>query len=101
MSVNPESKYVVAADLMGSAGKAEERGTFCEFLLSNRGRRLRHVHKSTFINLGGPWGCQQEAGAIAAQAAMSEPKEFRPRHSSSEPSNDRGAKGVAERRSCK
>lgn len=69
--------------------------------LSYRGRRLRHVHKSIFINLGGPWGCWQEAGADVAAATSLEPREFRPRHISDEPSNDRGAKGVAERGSYK
>lgn len=43
----------------------------------------------------------QEAGSGCVQAQTWKSKEFRPRHSSEEPGNDRGAKGVAERGSYK
>lgn len=91
----------MVADPFWSSGKAEERLALCELVLSHRERWLRHVRAGTFINLGGPrvqlagrerW--QRESIAIG-------PVEFRPRDSSVEPSNDRGAKRVAERGSFK
>ena len=38
-----------------------------------------------------------EVGSDVAKATSWKPQEFRLRHSSDEPSNDRGAKGVAKR----
>jgi hypothetical protein len=87
----------VVADAIGRSWKAKERQAICELVLSHRGRRLRHVSKSTFINLRGPWVSPHEVGSRGAEAPRWKPKEFRLRHSSDEPSNDRGAKGVAER----
>ncbi len=97
MGIHPERVKVVVADLQDRTGKAEERWTLSESTLSHRGRWPRHVHKNPFINLGGPWMGPQEAGSGCAQAQVWKFKEFRPRHSSEEPGNDRGAKGVAER----
>ena len=51
------------------------------------------------MNLGGPVAGPHEVDRRAAQAELEPQGEFRPRHSSGEPSNDRGAKGVAERES--
>src|ERR1700686_1785927 len=97
MGFTPKQIKVVVADPLDSTGKAEERRALCESVFGHRGRWLRHVRKSTFMNLGDPCGCPHEVDSSAAQAALYEHREVRPRHSSREPGNDRGAKGVAER----
>jgi hypothetical protein len=101
MSIHPETEKVVVADPWDSAGKAEERQALSEPVLGHRGRGFRHVRKSTFMNLGDPCVCPHDVDSGAAQAARLERREVRPRHSSDEPGNDRGAKGVAERGSGK
>ena len=52
--LHPETEKVVVADPLDSTGKAEERWALGESVFGHRGRRLRHVRKSTFMNLGGP-----------------------------------------------
>ena len=54
MGIHAETIKVVVADPLHRAGKAEERRTLSESVFGHRGRRLRHVRKSTFTNLGGP-----------------------------------------------
>ena len=53
------------------------------------------------MNLGGPVARPHEVDCMSAQAELERHREFRPRRISGEPSNDRGAKGVAERGSGK
>ena len=53
------------------------------------------------MNLGDPCACPPDVDGSAAEAALFEHWEVRPRRISSEPGNDRGAKGVAERGSGK
>lgn len=51
----PETFKVVVADPLDRPGKAEERqANGSESVFGHRGLRLRHVRKSTFMNLGGP-----------------------------------------------
>jgi hypothetical protein len=70
MGIHPEREKVVAADPLDSAGKAEERQALSEPVLGHRGRWLRHVRKSTFMNLGDPLARLQEVDSNAAQAAL-------------------------------
>ena len=99
MGIHPERFEVVVADPMDKAGKAEEGQAVRRACPRPPGRWLRHVRKSTFTNLGDPRARPQEeeVDGGAAQAAPWERGEVRPRHSSGEAGNDRGAKGVAER----
>ena len=50
----PETFKDVVADPLDRPGKAEERQALSESVFGHRGRRLRHVRKSTLMNLGGP-----------------------------------------------
>ena len=97
MGFTPKAFKVVVADPLDRTGKAEERRALCESVFGHRGRRLRHVGKSRFMNLGGPASLSAGCGLQRGESPLERQQEFRPRHSSGEPGNDRGAKGVAER----
>jgi hypothetical protein len=68
---HPESSNIVDADLITNLGKAEgTEGGKASLRVIHRGRRLRHVSKGNFVNLGDPVARRQEVGNRKPKGAV-------------------------------
>ena len=98
MGISPEREKVVVADPVDSTGKAEERQALKRGCPRPPGARAPACWQEHIHELGRSLCLSTEVDSSAAQAVLCEHGEVRPRHISDEPGNDRGVKGVAEKR---
>ena len=97
MGITPKRFKVVVADPLDSTGKVEERQALMRACPRPPGALAPACSQEHVHELGRSRARPQEVDLGAAQAGLCKQREFRPRHSSDETGNDRGAKGVAER----
>ena len=91
----------MGADHSTDSGKAILKESIRETLLRSTGVfDLRHVYNGLSGNLGDPCTRQYEAGSHAARRGVGY-REVRLRHTTVDPSNDRGGQGRSRKEECK